>query len=58
MCVCVCVCSNNEGHSVSIKNLEMMQKVSKVTVFQIIFLHMLGVTVVDTTHDNHITTPL
>ena len=52
------ISSNNDGNSVSIKNLEMTQKVSVLTVFHIIFLHKLGVTVVSITHDNHINTPL
>jgi hypothetical protein len=52
------ISSNNDGHSVSIKNLEMTQKVSDLTIFQMSLMYMLGVTVINHTHDYHITTPL
>jgi hypothetical protein len=44
--------------NISNKNLEMTQNVSGLTNFQMMLFHMLGVTVVNLTHDYHITTPL
>jgi len=52
------ISTNNYGHPVSVTDLEMTQKLSDLTIFRMIFLHIFGVTVVNLTHGYHITTLL